>query len=82
MNRRSFFRSLARAAGIVALAPQLAFRVKPLQVEAPAPFWFQEDRASMLVDDNYLLFIAQLEAKTFEFPPSFQDFLRENRLHD
>lgn len=29
MNRRSFFQSLARAAAIVALAPQLAFRVRP-----------------------------------------------------
>lgn len=29
MKRRSFFKSLAQAAAIVALAPQLAFRVKP-----------------------------------------------------
>lgn len=29
MKRRSFFQSLAKAAAIVALAPQLAFRVKP-----------------------------------------------------
>lgn len=31
MNRRSFFQVLARAAAIVALAPQLAFGVKPLR---------------------------------------------------
>lgn len=30
MKRRSFFTSLAKAAAIVALAPQLAFRVKPI----------------------------------------------------
>jgi len=29
MKRRSFFQSLARAAAIIALAPQLAFRAKP-----------------------------------------------------
>lgn len=32
MNRRSFFRSIAKAAAIVALAPQIAFRAKPLEL--------------------------------------------------
>ena len=30
MTRRSFFNSLARTAAIIALAPQLAFRAKPI----------------------------------------------------
>jgi len=33
MQRRRFFKALAKAAAIVALAPQLAFRVKPERIE-------------------------------------------------
>lgn len=33
MNRRSFFNRIARAAAIVALAPQLCFRAKPFDFE-------------------------------------------------
>jgi len=35
MNRRSFFQSVAKTVAIVALAPQLAFRVKPLAIRLP-----------------------------------------------
>lgn len=37
MRRRSFFHAIANAAAIVALAPQLAFRVRPGKIEAPQP---------------------------------------------
>lgn len=40
MKRRGFFQSLAKAAAIVALAPQLAFRVRP---EMPNPAWNPAD---------------------------------------
>lgn len=61
-SRRRFFKSLVKAAAIVALAPQIAFRVKPLsvaveavpKVETVTPFWLQTTRYSSCVDDEYL----------------------------
>lgn len=53
MNRRSFFNSLAKTAAIVALAPQLAFRVKPMvgiiepkTTKVVESYWHQTDRHS------------------------------------
>lgn len=62
MNRRSFFQSIAKAVAIVALAPQLAFRPKPLKwvVTRPKPMW--------------QVMHAQFEARAFVFPPSLVDF--------
>lgn len=60
MKRRSFFTSLAKAAAIVALAPQLAFRAKPIKVALPEPpptcvaYWTQMDRFTHYYDDDYI----------------------------
>lgn len=73
MNRRSFFRSLAKAAAIVALAPQLAFRPKPIadwRIDAGA-YWMQEERVSEWYSTEYL---AAMQAM-LKFPPGFYDFL-------
>jgi hypothetical protein len=62
MKRRSFFQSLAKAAAIVALAPQLAFRVKPVVVEISHPaevvtevatYWTQTTRGVAFYSDGY-----------------------------
>jgi len=37
MKRRSFFQAVAKAAAIVALAPQIAFRVKPEAIAVKMP---------------------------------------------
>lgn len=69
MNRRSFFQSLARAAATVALAPQLAFRVKPLPIKAPEPqqimvsYWMETSRHSMCYDNAYLEAMGKLVAE-------------------
>lgn len=73
MKRRSFFRALARAAGIIALAPQLAFR--PKWGPVIQPFWTQTKRMSRTVDDAYLKKMAELESRAFTFQPSWQDFV-------
>lgn len=57
MKRRAFFQSLAKAAAIVALAPQLAFRVKPEIPQAPkelVAFWCQTTRLARSYDDDYI----------------------------
>ena len=62
MKRRSFFSSIARAAAIVALAPQLAFRVKPaMPVAVPQPqnhemvgYWYETSRHSECYSDEYI----------------------------
>ena len=41
MNRRSFFQSISRAAAIIALAPQIAFRAPKLKWEDDA--WFRTE---------------------------------------
>jgi hypothetical protein len=61
MKRRSFFQSIARAAAIVALAPQLAFRVKPVVAEISHPvevtevatYWTQTTRVVALYSEGY-----------------------------
>ena len=58
MQRRKFFQRIAQAAAVVALAPQIAFRQKPLlpKVE-PQPalvsFWNQTERASTCYSAEY-----------------------------
>ena len=58
MKRRSFFTALAKAAAIVALAPQLAFRVKPIEIAAPKidldSFWYQTERWSACYSKGYI----------------------------
>lgn len=61
MRRRGFFKSLVKAAAIVALAPQIAFRVKPIKVavevvqkvEAVPSFWYQTTRETICTDEAY-----------------------------
>lgn len=81
MNRRSFFRSLSKAAAIVALAPQLAFRSKPQlpEIQHLETFWYQEERASMRMNEKNKAFFAQFEAKAMLFPPSIQDFFNNQK---
>jgi hypothetical protein len=47
VNRRSFFNRIARAAAIVALAPQIAFRA-PKIIHAPPPAPYALDLDEML----------------------------------
>ena len=63
MNRRSFFRGIAQAAAIVALAPQLAFRVRALSIAAPIPaqvsqvlrqLWYESSEIEMCCTTEYL----------------------------
>lgn len=42
MKRRSFFKSLAKAAAIVALAPQIAFRIPARKEVEFVPAWRQD----------------------------------------
>jgi len=60
VKRRSFFTSLAKAAAIIALAPQLAFRVKPIEwtrsdegIMKTVAFWNQTERYTACVDAAY-----------------------------
>jgi hypothetical protein len=63
MNRRSFARALA----IVALAPQLAFRTKPIKVVVPEP------------ETRYLW---QLDWSCLASPPGLYDFLLEQQRRE
>lgn len=60
MNRRSLLKSLAKAAAIIAMAPQLAFRVKPERFDAELldtekmSFWNEPHLISMCYTDEYL----------------------------
>jgi len=55
ITKRSFFRKLAQAAGIVALAPQLAFRLRPKLPEAPKSqvLLWQTSRGDYCVSDSF-----------------------------
>lgn len=53
MNRRRWFQSLAKAAAIVALAPQLAFRVKPELTTLDTQFWIQTTAEVSYYDEEY-----------------------------
>lgn len=54
---------MAGALGIIALAPQIAFRVPAVKIVAPsAPiaFWLQTTRASRCVDEEYKKALAEI----------------------
>lgn len=55
-TRRGFFQSLAKAAAIIALAPQIAFRVKPeeIAVRDIVPFWCETERYTLCYSEDYL----------------------------
>lgn len=76
MKRRSFFKSLARAAAIVALAPQIAFGIKPewkhctygLDVgdkSFTVAFWYQTSRRTACIDAEYVKALARLLPEKF-----------------
>lgn len=79
MNRRSFFQSIARAAAIVALAPQIAFRAPKLKLVVEPPqqvaFWRQITRRSRCVDSEYLKVYSTLFAASIN--PLTKDQLDE-----
>ena len=63
-GRRSFFKRLAQAAAIVALAPQLCFRTKPETFSLPkpkvVPFWVQTTRSATCISVGYREQLAEL----------------------
>lgn len=70
MNRRSFFNRIARAATIVALAPQIAFRAPRLKLGieeevGTVGFWSQTKRYSLCVDEDYRKFYECTMATAF-----------------
>lgn len=58
MKRRGFFASLAKAAAIVALAPQLAFRAKP-ELPAINPAW-----ETAQFEIRFVSFVQRIDSET------------------
>lgn len=58
-SRRGFFKSLAKAAAVVALAPQIAFRVRP-EVPRVEYFWYETERSTMIVDQEYSMMMTKM----------------------
>lgn len=62
-TRRSFFRRIGAIVAAVALAPEIAFRVKLPKVSPEpvnwkdVPFWYQETRTSFCYSDEYKRFM-------------------------
>lgn len=71
MKRRGFFQSLARAAAIVALAPQLAFRTRPdlPNVSEPNPLWEE-----VPYEVSIVTFVRTRDSKTGELLKKADEF--------
>ena len=82
MNRRSWLKSLGRAACIVALAPQLAFRVKPVKnavfpaINPRVGYWIQTCRETSNVNAEFRK--AFIEAFYRNHPPYTKELLEKS----
>jgi hypothetical protein len=82
-TRRSFFKKIAAAVAVVAIAPRMAFSAKPLAPVVPAvpapvvetvPFWYQTSRRSRMVTQEYLDVLASTMTRASIVPITPKQF--------
>lgn len=75
-SRRSFFKRLATAVAIVALAPEIAFKPKREPEIALTPYWTQSERWTACYSDAYQEFLVMTVSKVSPVGPAILPFVR------